>query len=78
MNKEFLKRIIYEETGSSYSGVEGWIRAMRDMSSDKQKEYYTWLHSSLNKVPVRSYEDSEVLKYHIDHLHQRMPSDSYC
>jgi hypothetical protein len=78
MNREDLKRLIYEETDSTYSGVEGWIRAMRDMTSGKQKDYYSWLYDSLKKVPVKSYRDSEVLTYHIDHLRERMPNEAYC
>jgi len=75
-----FKQILIEETGkTSYSGVEGYLKALSDITSGKQKEYYQTLLDNLHKVNVGSYRDSEVLTYHIDNLRKRMPkTDTFC
>jgi len=75
-----LKQIILEETTKSqFSGVEGYLQAIAQMTSGKQKEYYEFLLDNLHKVNVGSYRDSKVLTYHIDKLRKEHPrTDSFC
>lgn len=75
-----FKQILLEENGKmSYSGVEGYLKALSEMTSGKQKEYYQTLLDNLHKVNIGSYRDSEVLTYHIDNLRRKMPkTDTFC
>lgn len=75
-----IKQIILEETTKSqFSGVEGYLQALVQMASGKQKEYYEFLLDNLNRVNVGSYRDSKVLTYHVDKLIKEMPDNgSFC
>ena len=75
-----FRQILLEENGKmSYSGVEGYLTALRDITSGAQKEYYELLLDNLHKVNVGSYRDSRVLTHHIDNLRRKMPkTDTFC
>jgi hypothetical protein len=79
MIKNFKQILIEENTKISYSGVEGYLKALSDITSGKQKEYYELLFNNLKKVNTGSYRDSKVLTYHIDNLRRKMPkTDTFC
>jgi hypothetical protein len=75
-----FKRILLEEAAKSkFSGVEGYLQAIAQITSGKQKEYYEFLLESMSKVNVGSYRDSKVLTYHIDKLRSEYPrTDTFC
>lgn len=74
-----IKKIIKEELlKESYSGVEGYLKAIRDITSGKQKVYYEWLVNNLQKVSVVNHSESKVLTYHIKELLRTTPSNSIC
>jgi hypothetical protein len=77
--KNFKQIILEESTKSEFSGVKGYLEAISQMTSGKQKEYYEFLLNNLHQVNVGSYRDSKVLTYHIDKLRKEMPdTDTFC
>lgn len=75
-----FKQILMEEgMKKEYSGVQGYLQALSDITSGRQKEYYELLVSNLKRVNIGSYRDSRVLTYHIDKLIREMPkTDTFC
>jgi len=77
--RSIIKKILIEETGGGLSGVDGYLKALAQMTSGKQKEYYEYLLNSMSKVNVGSYRDSKVLTYHVDKLRREMPdTETFC
>jgi hypothetical protein len=77
--KNFKKILLEESMKSQFSGVEGYLQALSQLTSGKQKKYYEMLLDSMNRVNVGSYRDSRVLTYHIDKLREEHPrTDSFC
>lgn len=75
----FKKILLEESMKSQFSGVEGYLKALSQLTSGKQKKYYEMLLDSMNRVNVGSYRDSKVLTYHIDKLREEHPrTDSFC
>lgn len=74
-----IKKIIKEEIiKESYSGVEGYLKALRDMTSGKQRVYYQWIVDNLERVPVVNHIESKVLIHHIKELLRTTPASGIC
>ena len=73
--RQILKEEILKE---SYSGVEGYLKAVAEMTGEKQRIYYTWILKNMKKVPVVHHQDSKVLTHHIKELLRKTPSSMIC
>jgi hypothetical protein len=73
--RQILKEEILKE---SYSGVKGYLEALRDMVSGKQKIYYEWILRNMKKVDVVNHKESKVLSYHIRELLRKTPPNAIC
>jgi len=67
-----ISRIIKEEIQKSYSGVEGYLKSIADITSGGQKIYYEWIINNLEKVHVDSYKSNEELRNTIDSFIKKM------
>ena len=74
-----IKKIIKESLlKESYSGVEGYLRALRDVSSGNGRIYYQWILDNLVRVPVVNHNESKVLIHHIKELLRTTPPNRIC
>ena len=74
-----LKRIIREEVlKEEFSGVGGYLKALSQVSGEKQSIYYTWLLNNLKKVNVVNHKESKVLAHHVRELLRTTPSSMIC
>jgi hypothetical protein len=74
-----IKQILKEEVlKEAYSGVEGYLQALAQMTGEKQRIYYTWILNNMKKVNVVNHKENRVLAFHVKEMLRTTPSSMIC